>query len=81
MARQLDLMLSTGASVNVYMAHGGSSFGFGAGSNAPPFRPEVTSYDYDAPVSEAGDVGNKFRAIKEVLSKYLEVPDIQVFHE
>ncbi len=55
-ASALDEMLGVGASVNMYMAHGGTSFGFGAGANAPPFQPENTSYDYDAPISEAGDL-------------------------
>ena len=46
-------------SVNIYVFHGGTSFGWGAGSNSPPFAPTPTSYDYDAPVSEAGDLRDK----------------------
>ncbi len=62
-----DKMLSMGANVNVYMAHGGTSFGFGAGSNSPPFGVCPTSYDYDAPISEAGDLTPKYFAMKNVI--------------
>ncbi len=67
----LDKILSTGASVNVYMAHGGTSFGFGNGANTPPFSIEPTSYDYDAPISEAGDLTPKYFAFKRVIAKHL----------
>ena len=62
----------------MYMAIGGTSFGFEAGANDPPFRPSPTSYDYDAPISEAGDLREKYFAIKEVIKKYLPVPEIEV---
>lgn len=58
-ASTLDKMLSMGANVNIYMFHGGTSFAFGAGSNDAPFLPTPTSYDYDAPISEAGDLTDK----------------------
>ena len=45
-------MLAAGANVNIYMFHGGTSFGFSAGSNSGPFLATPTSYDYDAPISE-----------------------------
>jgi len=49
----LDRILATGANVNVYMAHGGTSFGFEAGAGRwNQFEADVTSYDYDAPISE-----------------------------
>ena len=48
----LDSMLSKGANVNIYVFHGGTSFGFKAGSNSGPFQPCPTSYDYDAPITE-----------------------------
>ena len=47
-----DKMLSQGANVNIYMAFGGTSFGFTAGSNSGPFQATPTSYDYDAPITE-----------------------------
>jgi len=77
-ALELDKVLALGASVNMYMIIGGSNFGFHAGSDDPPFRPSVTSSDYDAPISEAGDLRPKYFAIKEVIRKYASIPDIKV---
>lgn len=75
----LDAMLEFGANVNLYMVHGGTSFGFGAGSNFPSFQVTPTSYDYDAPISEAGDLTPKFEDLKRVVAKYEYIPDaIQV---
>lgn len=52
------------------MFHGGSNFGFSAGANLDPvFHPVPTNYDYDAPISEAGDLTEKFFAIKNVIKK------------
>ena len=45
-------MLAQGANVNIYVFHGGTSFGWTAGSNTAPFAPCPTSYDYDAPITE-----------------------------
>ncbi|KAK9915942.1 hypothetical protein WJX75_006251 [Coccomyxa subellipsoidea] len=65
-------------SVNFYMAHGGSNFGYWAGANMAGsiYQPHITSYDYDCPVSEAGDIGqpgiggdNKFKLIRDVIEK------------
>ena len=77
-AHTLDKMLSMGANVNIYMMHGGTSFGFSSGANSPPYMPNPTSYDYDAPISEAGDLTEKYFAIKNVVKKYLKVPDIPI---
>ena len=46
-------------SINFYMAHGGTNFGYWAGANiaGPIYQPHITSYDYDCPISEAGDTG------------------------
>ncbi|XP_024391884.1 beta-galactosidase 17 isoform X2 [Physcomitrium patens] len=78
----LDDILRLNASVVLYMVHGGTNFGFWSGANtgAGPsdFQPDITSYDYDAPIGEAGDVtGNKYQEIRKVLSKYVgrELPD------
>ncbi len=68
--RDLKYMLEHRASFSVYMAHGGTSFGWWAGCNWP-FVPEVSSYDYDAPVSEAGWTTPKFFAMRELFSKHL----------
>lgn len=52
-------MLDVGANVNFYMFHGGSNFGFTAGANNQgpgKYQPDLTSYDYDAPMDEAGTI-------------------------
>jgi len=67
----LEYMLKQKASFSVYMAHGGTSFGWWAGCNAP-FRPQTSSYDYDAPVSEAGlKHPTKFDDMRKLFAKYL----------
>ncbi|MGW1911167.1 glycoside hydrolase family 35 protein [Streptomyces sp. NPDC002076] len=70
-------ILECGASVNLYMAHGGTSFGGWAGANRGggelhegPLEPDVTSYDYDAPVDEYGRPTEKFWRFREVLVAY-----------
>lgn len=74
-AQFLDDMLSLNASVNMYMFHGGTSFGFGAGSNlGSKFLVCPTSYDYDAPLSEAGDPTEKYWMLRNVTQKYLPLP-------
>ncbi|MGH9486943.1 MAG: glycoside hydrolase family 35 protein [Terriglobales bacterium] len=71
-ARGLDWMLSRGISCNLYMAHGGTSFGFMAGANyGRSYEPDTTSYDYDAPLDEAGRPTAKFHALRAVLARHL----------
>lgn len=68
-------MLKANASVNVYMFHGGTSFGFTAGSNlGSTFQACPTSYDYDAPLSEAGDPTPKYYAMRNAIGKFLPLP-------
>jgi beta-galactosidase len=74
-ARELDALLAAGASVNIYMFHGGTNFGLTSGADDKGvFRPTVTSYDYDAPLDEAGRPTAKFDAFREVLARYTDVP-------
>ncbi|KAL5262028.1 hypothetical protein ACHWQZ_G007662 [Mnemiopsis leidyi] len=76
-AERLDQMLQLNASVNFYMFHGGTNFGYtnGAMSKHPgKYNVRVTSYDYDAPLSEAGDTTPKYFAVREVMSKYVDLP-------
>jgi beta-galactosidase len=78
-AADLDRLLAAGASVNLYMFHGGTNFAFTNGANDKgTYRPTVTSYDYDAPLDEAGDPGPKYTAFREVIARYAPVPDEQV---
>ncbi|KAG8193653.1 hypothetical protein JTE90_024016 [Oedothorax gibbosus] len=73
--KTLTEMLKANASVNVYMFHGGTSFGFTAGSNMDAtFQACPTSYDYDAPLSEAGDPTTKYYAMREAIGKFLPLP-------
>uniref|UniRef100_A0A3Q3AEG5 Beta-galactosidase n=1 Tax=Kryptolebias marmoratus TaxID=37003 RepID=A0A3Q3AEG5_KRYMA len=64
-------ILRRGMSVNLYMFHGGSSFGFMSGALADPsYRALVPSYDYDAPLSEAGEYTPKYHLLRDLLSRY-----------
>jgi beta-galactosidase len=64
----LRWMVATGKSFSLYMAHGGTNFGWTAGANAgKTFEPDVTSYDYDAPIDETGRPRAKFFAIRDLL--------------
>ena len=75
-ASDLDDLLATGASVNIYMFHGGTNFGLTNGANDKGrYLPLVTSYDYDAPLDEAGNPTAKFFAFRDVIAKYAAVPE------
>ncbi|HEY1663537.1 MAG TPA: beta-galactosidase family protein [Verrucomicrobiae bacterium] len=75
----LDYMLSHDASFSIYMAHGGTTFGLWSGCDRP-FKPDTSSYDYDAPISEAGWPTEKFFETRALFSKYLlpgeTLPDV-----
>lgn len=76
LARDLDDLLSAGASVNIYLAHGGTNFGLTNGANDKGvYAPTVTSYDYGAPIAEDGSPTPLFHAIREVLARHAPVPD------
>ena len=70
MVAGIDEMLSKGISFSLYMTHGGTSFGHWAGANSPGFQPDVTSYDYDAPINEYGLPTPKYYELREVMQKY-----------
>ncbi|KAJ0985530.1 hypothetical protein J5N97_003886 [Dioscorea zingiberensis] len=74
-AAALQKILSLNASAVLYMAHGGTNFGFFSGANTgeneKDYKADLTSYDYDAPIKESGDVQNlKFKALRNVIQKY-----------
>ncbi|MFJ2088591.1 beta-galactosidase [Streptomyces sp. NPDC087901] len=79
-AGALREILECGASVNIYMAHGGTNFAGWAGANrSGPLQdqdllPTVTSYDYDAPIDEYGRPTEKFRLFRELLAPYADGP-------
>ena len=66
----MDELLSKGISFSLYMTHGGTSFGHWAGANSPGFAPDVTSYDYDAPIDEWGLATPKFWELRKMMEKY-----------
>ncbi len=66
-------LLDNDKSFNYYVIHGGTNFGFWAGANSPQpaiYQPDVTSYDYDAPINEMGQATPKYMALRELTQKY-----------
>ncbi|MHA4811459.1 beta-galactosidase [Flavitalea flava] len=70
--KEIGYMLDHQESFSIYMAHGGTSFGLSSGANSPPFLPQTSSYDYDAPISEAGWATDKFTALRTLFSTHLQ---------
>jgi beta-galactosidase len=72
-AGKLDKILAAGISINMYMFHGGTTRDFMNGANMgnEPYAPQVSSYDYDAPLDEAGNPKAKFLQFRKVIAKYL----------
>lgn len=78
---QADKYLKAGVSFNFYMVHGGTNFGFTSGANynkQHDIQPDITSYDYDAPISEAGWATPKYKALRELFQKnvFYKIPPI-----
>ncbi|XP_047450932.1 beta-galactosidase-1-like protein 2 isoform X2 [Mugil cephalus] len=79
-------ILKLDMSINLYMFHGGTNFGFMSGAFAvgiPAPKPMVTSYDYDAPLSEAGDYTTKYHLLRNLFSHYhtQPLPELPTLHE
>uniref|UniRef100_K9J2B7 Beta-galactosidase n=1 Tax=Desmodus rotundus TaxID=9430 RepID=K9J2B7_DESRO len=70
----LQNILARGANVNLYMFIGGTNFAYWNGANMP-YQAQPTSYDYDAPLSEAGDLTEKYFAVRDVIRKFEKVPE------
>ena len=71
---RLDTVLQAGISINMYMFHGGTTRGFMNGANyndKNPYEPQISSYDYDAPLDEAGNITTKFLKFREAIEKNL----------
>ena len=79
-AQVLDKILYMNASVNFYMFEGGTNFGFmnGASVGQKGYAPIPTSYDYDAPLTEAGDPTEKYFLLREVIAKYEKFPAVPI---
>lgn len=82
-AKVVDDMLTRG-SLNMYMFIGGTNFGFTSGANHyERFAPDVTSYDYDAMLTECGDITPKYMAVRKVIKKHIgeDLPEIPANRE
>ncbi|HEV3414276.1 MAG TPA: beta-galactosidase [Puia sp.] len=72
--REVRYLLSHHRSFNLYVVHGGTNFGFTAGANAfspTQYQPDVTSYDYDAPIDEQGRATPKYYALRKLIGEYV----------
>ena len=70
-------MLDRNISFSLYMTHGGTTFGHWGGANSPAYSAMCSSYDYDAPISEAGWTTPKYYKLRELLAKYRELGEVQ----
>src|ERR1700761_8420447 len=69
----MRFFLSHGRSLILYVVHGGTNFGFTAGANAftpVQFQPDITSYDYDAPITEQGNAAPKYLMLRRLIQQY-----------
>jgi beta-galactosidase len=73
--KEVDFLMKTKRSLNFYVIHGGTNFGFTAGANSggKGYEPDVTSYDYDAPISEQGNSTPKYMALRNLIFRYTGV--------
>jgi beta-galactosidase len=73
----IDWMLERNISFNLYMVHGGTTFGFMNGANfasvrgSKGYEPDISSYDYDSPIDEAGRLAPKFALYRDVIKMHL----------
>ena len=72
--KEVTFLLTNRKSFNFYVAHGGTNFGFTAGANSGGkggYEPDVTSYDYDAPIGEQGNATPKYHALRNLMASHL----------
>jgi len=79
--KEITWLLDHHKSFNLYVIHGGTNFGFTAGANAfnpTQFQPDITSYDYDAPINEQGQPTPKYYMLRNLIKKYVQyaVPEV-----
>jgi len=79
--REVEYLLKNKKSVNFYVIHGGTNFGFTAGANAfsiTQYQPDLTSYDYDAPINEQGLPTAKYFMLRRLIQQYAayKIPDV-----
>jgi beta-galactosidase GanA len=71
--KSVRFLMDNKKSFNFYVIHGGTNFGFTAGANSggKGYEPDVTSYDYDAPINEQGQATTKYMALRDLLASHL----------
>ncbi|MEO7044746.1 MAG: beta-galactosidase family protein [Ferruginibacter sp.] len=79
--KEIEFLLQNKKSFNFYVIHGGTNFGFTAGANAfspTAYQPDITSYDYDAPINEQGDPTPKYFMLRRLIQQYVsyKIPDV-----
>jgi beta-galactosidase len=77
LSRILTAFMESKLSFNLYVIHGGTSFGFYAGANVDGsgnYQPDITSYDYSAPISEQGMATPKYMKYRDIIAGYLPAP-------
>ncbi|MES2429024.1 MAG: beta-galactosidase family protein [Bacteroidota bacterium] len=79
--KELTYLLKNKKSFNLYVIHGGTNFGYTAGANAgsaTQYQPDITSYDYDAPINEQGNATPKYMMMRKLISEYVsyKIPEI-----
>jgi beta-galactosidase len=79
--KEIEFLLKNKKSFNLYVIHGGTNFGFTAGANAfspTQFQPDITSYDYDAPIDEQGGPTAKYFMLRRLIQQYMDykIPEI-----
>jgi beta-galactosidase len=73
--KEIKFLMDSSLSFNLYVIHGGTNFGFTAGANAfnpTQYQPDLTSYDYDAPINEQGVATPKYFALRNLISHYVK---------
>src|SRR5574337_610431 len=79
--KEIEFLLKNKKSFNLYVIHGGTNFGFTAGANAfspTAYEPDITSYDYDAPIAEQGEPTAKYFMLRRLIGQYVhyKIPDL-----
>jgi beta-galactosidase len=75
--KEVEFLLKEHKSFNFYVIHGGTNFGYSAGANAfspTQYQPDLTSYDYDAPINEQGLPTPKFFMLRRLIQQYSKQP-------
>ncbi len=77
---EIKMVIEKGYSINLYMIHGGTTFGWMNGANVSDgqYQPDVSSYDYDAPIDEAGRLRPKYFALRKMIAEVRHTTPVEV---